>query len=349
MVNISAYKDTISAKFSYSGRLFATIYYDENVLDIVVNDFVMKGELKKFYGGYQGTKVHKDSLSLLSGESYRSMDVSLNPDPLQIDFVKLDNVIEDTTYILFTDALPIHADLVPPQPSDPPPPPVNDPPSDNSNDGNDGGGSSDDDGLTSMPVPVITLDLDRLDGDQSLDSLAISRTDTVDIQIFGTHFQAIDNLFLRFEYDAAQVVYEGLRRGSGISGTSAISGKDFVSVEMTLSKENTMVDSSLMGTIRFRTTETFSGTDIRLARLRVISAGDDDTYPQNKSVNLSLNPLKTGDFNGDGNVDIKDFLLWLEAFGTQRGKAGYDKKYDLDGDGTVGVSDFLIFVENFGK
>lgn len=186
-------------------------------------------------------------------------------------------------------------------------------------------------------------------------STTITEGQGISGKIKGFTAPSTGQLNLRFEYDAAQVVYEGLRRGSGVSGTSVISGKDFVGIGMTLSKEKTMVDS-LMGTIRFLTTETFSDTDIRLARLRVISAGDDDTYPQNKSVNLSLNPLnagdsnvKVGDFNGDGNVDTKDFLLFVEAFGTQRGKAGYDEKYDLDGDGAVGVSDFLIFVDNFGK
>lgn len=58
---------------------------------------------------------------------------------------------------------------------------------------------------------------------------------------------------------------------------------------------------------------------------------------------------KIGDFNGDGNVNLRDYALWTDAFGTQRGEAGYDEIYDLDGDGGVGVSDFLIFVENFGK
>ena len=57
----------------------------------------------------------------------------------------------------------------------------------------------------------------------------------------------------------------------------------------------------------------------------------------------------TPDFDGNGTVDIPDFLLFVEHFGLSQGDAGYDARFDLDGDGTIGISDFLIFVEDFGK
>ena len=64
------------------------------------------------------------------------------------------------------------------------------------------------------------------------------------------------------------------------------------------------------------------------------------------------------DFNGNGIVDIPDFLLFVDAFGSQEGRdlparsaqAGkYDSKYDLDGNSEIGFADFLLFVDNFGK
>ena len=60
-------------------------------------------------------------------------------------------------------------------------------------------------------------------------------------------------------------------------------------------------------------------------------------------------PLISSDFDGSGQVDITDFLLFVEAFGTQSGQENFDSKYDLDGNGTIDVSDFLIFVDSFGK
>ena len=55
------------------------------------------------------------------------------------------------------------------------------------------------------------------------------------------------------------------------------------------------------------------------------------------------------DFNGNGIVDIPDFLLFVDAFGSKEGQERYDAKYDLDGNSEIGIPDFLIFVDSFGK
>ena len=60
-------------------------------------------------------------------------------------------------------------------------------------------------------------------------------------------------------------------------------------------------------------------------------------------------PLASADFDGDGQVDVADFLLFVEVFGTQSGQENFDPKYDLNSDGIIGIPDFLIFVDSFGK
>ena len=55
------------------------------------------------------------------------------------------------------------------------------------------------------------------------------------------------------------------------------------------------------------------------------------------------------DFDGDGQVGIPDFLLFVEVFGTHSGQENFDLKFDLDSDGAIGISDFLIFMDSFGK
>ena len=60
-------------------------------------------------------------------------------------------------------------------------------------------------------------------------------------------------------------------------------------------------------------------------------------------------PLISADFDGDGQIDVADFLLFVEAFGTQSGQENFDPKYDLNSNGIVDISDFLIFVDSFGK
>ena len=49
------------------------------------------------------------------------------------------------------------------------------------------------------------------------------------------------------------------------------------------------------------------------------------------------------DFNGDGAVNIPDFLIFVDHFGT------VEERYDLNADGQVNIPDFLIFVDHFGK
>ena len=55
------------------------------------------------------------------------------------------------------------------------------------------------------------------------------------------------------------------------------------------------------------------------------------------------------DFNGNGEVDIPDFLQFVDAYGSQTGDANYDAKFDLDGNGVIGIPDFLIFVDLYGQ
>ncbi len=55
------------------------------------------------------------------------------------------------------------------------------------------------------------------------------------------------------------------------------------------------------------------------------------------------------DLDGDGDVDFQDFLIFVAAFGTSVGDAGYHAAADLDGDGMVVFRDFLIFANAFGE
>ncbi len=55
------------------------------------------------------------------------------------------------------------------------------------------------------------------------------------------------------------------------------------------------------------------------------------------------------DFDQNGVVDLPDFLLFVEHFGTSRGDGTYEDRFNLDGDGAIAFSDFLIFASNFGK
>ena len=109
------------------------------------------------------------------------------------------------------------------------------------------------------------------------------------------------------------------------------------------------VSSGLVGTIRFLTTTGFSGTAVQLVRAELSRSGQSETVTLTARVALEVSTAPSPDFDGDGTVGISDFLQFVNHFGTSRGGAGYDAKYDLDGNDVIGISDFLIFVNNFGS
>ena len=200
----------------------------------------------------------------------------------------------------------------------------------------------------------FSLDMDDAEGEQFASFLGVSPDGgSASIQIFGKNLQAIpvNDLSMRLEYDATQVVYEGFKMGSVLSGTSALGGKGFVTLGMTL--RETREGSSLVGTVRFRTTDAFSETEIRMVRVKLLGE-ESETLSMFLSVALqaAVTPvvsMPSPDFDGNGTVDIPDFLLFLDVFGLKGGEERYEAKYDLDGNDEIGIPDFLIFVDNFGK
>ena len=193
----------------------------------------------------------------------------------------------------------------------------------------------------------LSLDLDSSEGDQAISSLDVFPNRTVAIQIFGTDIQGASDLSLRFEYDATQVAYEKFKRSNIVSGTSALPGKDFANIVITLSADNP--GSGLIGTIHFRTMEAFSGTDIGLVRAKLVRGGQTETVSMDLSVTLRLAKPPTPDFDKSGTVGIPDFLLFVDVFGSRTDQEEYESKYDLNVDGEIGIPDFLIFVDSFGK
>ncbi|MDE3256623.1 MAG: leucine-rich repeat domain-containing protein [Gemmatimonadota bacterium] len=59
-------------------------------------------------------------------------------------------------------------------------------------------------------------------------------------------------------------------------------------------------------------------------------------------------PACPGDFNGDGMVNLADFLAFAGGFGARSGDANYEFGLDLDGSGAIDLSDFLAFAGMFG-
>ncbi|TVQ77045.1 MAG: hypothetical protein EA380_07815, partial [Phycisphaeraceae bacterium] len=58
-------------------------------------------------------------------------------------------------------------------------------------------------------------------------------------------------------------------------------------------------------------------------------------------------PPCPGDINGDGQVNLDDFVILAANFGTTSGATS--EQGDLNGDGSVNLSDFVILASNFGN
>ena len=199
----------------------------------------------------------------------------------------------------------------------------------------------------------LSLDVDGSAGDQAATYLNMSADRIVAIQIFGKDMQSANGLAVRFEYNTSQVTYEGFDAGVLLPQahifTEQGTNPTFVKIGIGSLGGQVSVSSGLVGTIRFRSTVAFSGTAIRLVRAELRRGGQFETVALNIRVALRVSAAPYPDFDGNGMVDVADFLLFVGAFGASRGDRTYQSKYDLDGNGAIGVSDFLIFVNDFGK
>ena len=209
--------------------------------------------------------------------------------------------------------------------------------------------------LQGAPTPAnfsLSLDVDGSTGDQAVTSVAVSTEEMVAIQIFGTDIRNANGISIRFEYDASQVTYDGFDVGDTLPNAQALpeqgTNPTFVQISLVSFGGQTTSNSGLLGTIRFRTTSTFSGTAIRLVRAELGRGGQIESATIDVRVELTLQVL-TPDFNRDGVVNFADFLAFAGQFGARQGDGRYDAKYDLDSDGTIGFGDFLIFGSSFGQ
>ena len=200
----------------------------------------------------------------------------------------------------------------------------------------------------------LSLDLDSSEGDQSVQSLDVSPNRDVSIQIFGTDIQSANALSARFEYNATHVVYTGFDVGDVLPNpfVNPKEGTNPTLVEINIASldgGSAMVNSGLIGTLRFRTTDAFSGTTIRLVRAALSRGEQFESMTLVGNVALQVFTVPSPDFDGSGMVDSDDFSMFIGHFGTSRGDEAYRDRFDLDSNGTIGVFDFLILTDYFGK
>ncbi|MYD61482.1 MAG: leucine-rich repeat protein, partial [Gemmatimonadetes bacterium] len=174
----------------------------------------------------------------------------------------------------------------------------------------------------------------------------------ISIQIFGIDIQNAFGLSARFEYDVTQVIYEGFDAGDVLPNPAVFpeEGPGFVVINITSwSGGFATVNSGLMGTLYFRTTDTFGGTKIQLVHAEVGRNNQFESPRSTANFDLEISKTPSPDVDENGMVDVGDFLLFVEHFGASRGHEAFSNRFDLNGNGKIDFSDFSILTNNFGK
>lgn len=63
---------------------------------------------------------------------------------------------------------------------------------------------------------------------------------------------------------------------------------------------------------------------------------------------IASQPVRKGDLDNDGHIDIYDFVLFAAAYGSELGDDNYDPVADFDNDGDIDILDFVNFAQVYG-
>ena len=197
----------------------------------------------------------------------------------------------------------------------------------------------------------LALDLDDADGDQSVSSLDVSPEQVFLIQIFASDIQNATSISMRFGYDTRQLIYEGFDPGEALPNVHAIVQQDTTSVRIGVSSLSgaATVNGGWIGTVRFRTTASFSDVEIWLVHAELARGEQAEAISPALGVALQVAAPRSPDFDGNGLVGFSDFVAFAGAFGARLGDGKYVAAYDLNGDGGIGFDDFVIFAGRFGE
>ena len=153
----------------------------------------------------------------------------------------------------------------------------------------------------------------------------------------------LNAVVIKFDFDASVLKVDKVENSAFLPPFVDATGATFLSFSPV-----TLPQSGFLARAEFTTVADVTGREFSIGIATVSLQTDDITTTNVISFNANTaNP--SPDFDGDGTVGIPDFLQFVNHFGTSRGGAGYDAKYDLDENGVIGIPDFLIFVNNFGS
>lgn len=192
-----------------------------------------------------------------------------------------------------------------------------------------------------------------VDAPKNQDVYSLPSDGIIAVEIHGQQVKDAIGFRALFDSDMPSFTYEDFDIGDGIPNGHSPGPyypSDPSSVEVMAASFGGRIakPSARLGTVRFSVSDTFQSGQMRLRYARIRRAGKFEVFTDPVVLRFSNQGGLPADFDGDGTVGFADFLQFAGAFGSGRGDAGYDARYDLDGNGSVGFSDFVIFAGSFG-
>ncbi|MYD63273.1 MAG: hypothetical protein F4W91_19745 [Gemmatimonadetes bacterium] len=112
----------------------------------------------------------------------------------------------------------------------------------------------------------------------------------------------------------------------------------------------TIPENGYLGEITLNVAHPLTSDIVLIIQAAAWANGDgiQDMDASDAAISFMETPLFPGDFDGNGIVNMTDFLFFVAAFDTRSGDAKYNVLADLNRNGTVDMFDFLLFVTAFG-
>ena len=163
----------------------------------------------------------------------------------------------------------------------------------------------------------MSLDADSAAGDQAVTSASASADQVVSIQVFGSTMRNATAFGLRFEYDDAQVTYQGFDAGSVLPGTPQVlpeHGMNPTCVEMSYETKYDLDSNGTIGISDFLIFVNNFGSSGGSGGGGGGGGGDDHGDTQFAATELSVNSRIQGALETDSDVDY--FSVQVREAGT---------------------------------
>ncbi len=110
-----------------------------------------------------------------------------------------------------------------------------------------------------------------------------------------------------------------------------------------------MPSTGYLGQVDLQVTRPLEGGATLIVKSLSITSGSDvDVLDvSNAIITFTAPATGPGDFDGNGIVNLADFLLFVAVFNKSSSDVGFDARMDFDGNGIVNLADFLAFVGVF--